>query len=75
MTTGAVRFADMSQRIRDLLQAAGESFQPDNLSRIDRAEMQAVLLRFRKIENPDVRTESPSHLSVIPALLTLLQEP
>jgi hypothetical protein len=44
------RIADISQRIRDLLQAVGESFQPDNLSRIDRAEMQACFFALEKLK-------------------------
>ena len=46
----SARIADISQRIRDLLQAVGESFQPDNLLRIDRAEMQACFLALEEMK-------------------------
>jgi hypothetical protein len=44
------RIADISQRIRNILQDVGKSFQPDNLLRIDRAEMQACFLALEEIK-------------------------
>jgi hypothetical protein len=44
------RIADISQRIRNILQDVGKSFQPDNLLRIDRAEMRACFHALEKVK-------------------------
>ena len=42
------RMADLSRRIRDILRRVSKSLQPDNLSRIDRTEMQECFLALEQ---------------------------
>jgi len=43
------RVADLSQRIGNILRRVSKSLQPDNLSQIDRAEMQDCLLALEQM--------------------------
>jgi len=44
------RVADLSQRIGNILRRVSKSLQPDNLSQIDRAEMQECLLALEQMK-------------------------
>jgi PAS domain S-box-containing protein len=44
------RMADLSQRMRNILRRVSKSFQPDNLSQIDRAEMQECFLALEEMK-------------------------
>ncbi len=46
----SARMADLSQRIRNILRRVSKSLQPDNLSRIDRAEMQECFLALEQMK-------------------------
>jgi hypothetical protein len=46
----SARITDLGQRIGNILQDVSESLQPDNLSRIDRAEMQACFLALEQMK-------------------------
>jgi hypothetical protein len=46
----SARITDLSQRIGKILQDVSKSLQPDNLSRIDRAEMQACFLALEQMK-------------------------
>jgi len=43
------RVADLSQRIGNILRRVSKSLQPDNLSQIDKAEMQDCLLALEQM--------------------------
>jgi hypothetical protein len=46
----SARMADVSQRMRNILRRVSKSLQPDNLSRIDRAEMQEFFLALDQMK-------------------------
>ncbi len=46
----SARMADLSQRIRNILRRVSKSLQPDNLSQIDRAEMQECFLALEQMK-------------------------
>ncbi len=46
----SARMADLSQRIGNVLRSVTKSLQPDNLSRIDRAEMQECFLALEQMK-------------------------
>jgi PAS domain S-box-containing protein len=46
----SARMADISQRIRNILRRVSKSLQPDNLSRIDRAEMKECFLALEQMK-------------------------
>ncbi len=51
MPTGeGARMAELSQRIGNILRRISKSFQPDNLSQIDRAEMQECFLALEQMK-------------------------
>jgi hypothetical protein len=46
----SARLSDLSQSIRNILRRLSKSFQPENLSRIDRAEMQECFLALEQMK-------------------------
>jgi|SRR5712671_1492092 len=46
----STRATDLSQRIRNILRRVSKSLQPDNLSRIDRVEMQECFLALEQLK-------------------------
>jgi hypothetical protein len=51
MPTGeGARMAELSQRMGNILRHISKSFQPDNLSQIDRAEMQECFLALEQMK-------------------------
>ena len=46
----SARMADVPQRMRNILRRVSKSLQPDNLSRIDRAEMQECFLALEQMK-------------------------
>jgi PAS domain S-box-containing protein len=46
----SARMADLSQRIRNILRRLSKSLQPDNLSQIDRAEVQECFLALEQMK-------------------------
>jgi hypothetical protein len=49
-TGEGARMAELSERIGNILRGVSKSLQPDNLSQIDRAEMQECLLALEQMK-------------------------